>query len=717
MRAAPTALAYSALCVGLWAVPLLRVLHAESSALVAGVAFGLAGLSALRAFRHGAAFGSVLGRHLLLLIVPLVLLTATLPFAPNRGYGQGLLLYVTFAPPSVALAVALAYALTGKALRFPYLTFLGVAAALLVFTPLYDLGLHPQFYHYNHAFGGVLGPLYDEELALRPGLFAFRGLTLLWAAALYLLGEGQRGRGQRQRLGAVLGLIALNYALGGWLGFNTPAWRLRQVLPGHVQTAHFDIYFDPEGTGPVERAALAREHEWRYHRLRDTLGVAPQGRVQSYVYPDARTRARLTGAAYTSVAPVWLRRPQMHLLLGHPYRVLGHELVHVFSRSFGLPVVHASRHVGLVEGLAVAFEPPDGLPGADAQVVAAALATGDTLLAQRLAASLGAGGFWTARGAVSYTTTGSFVQFLGRRYGLEKLKKVYAWGDFRQVYGKSVMALADEWEASLYQMDFVERAAAPLARQRFSARSLFEQPSPHWVPTERRLTRHALVWLNRGDTARALGALDRALRRRPDYAPALDLWSRVRLGQGEVTAVLARLDTMGLDDAALLVRRGDARALAGRPVPAATDYLAAQAATPLYAHAQAVALGLRQSLASRPEAIAALYGTARDTSGAGQVLAALRQAPDQPGNAYRQLAAAGTAWVPEIPPGRRNRYLAQRQAWLAEIALRAGWYRRAERHARQASRAFSDLGDRSAAQYLRDVAAQARWAQGAPPVP
>lgn len=707
---------YAALGLALWMVPLLRVLHVESASVVAGVGFVASGLASIGAFRTGAAFGPVLRHHLALLAIPWALLTLTVLWTPNLGYAQGLLLYITFTVPSVALAVALAYAITGTRVRRPKLSFLGITLAVLVLPPLYDLGLHAQFYHYNHVFGGVLGPIYDEELAIRPGLFAFRGLTLLWATAAFLFGQARRTKPVRMRLAAVLLLIGLHYAAAGWMGFNTPAWRLRQALPGHVQTAHFDLYFDPAALSVEAARRVAREHEWRYAQLRDTLGFSVEGRIQSYLYPDPRTRARLTGAALTSVAPVWLPAPQMHLLQSRLGDVLAHELVHVFSRQFGLPVLRASRQVGLVEGLAVALEPPDGLPSPHEQVVSAALASGDTLLTGRLAGSLGAGGFWTGRGAVSYTTTGSFVRYLVDTYGAQKVQAVYAWGDFERVYGKPVEVLAEEWEAALYRLYLVALGAGPLARQRFGVPSLFEQKSPHYVPRHVRQTRRARQRLATADTLGALTLLEQALEAAPDYAEALDLWAALRLAQGEPSQVLDRVGPE-TQSVALTVRRADALAMLGDSVSARHAYTEAFEGLPAYAHGGVVALQLRAALAGQPGAVAALYGRGDGgESAVERLLRAIWSDGSSPERAYRVLVSEplpGSVWP---TPGSRNRAEAQVEGWRAAAALGAELFDESARHARQAAARFEALGDLNASAFYRDLAAQARWAASDPGV-
>ena len=126
---------------------------------------------------------------------------------------------------------------------------------MALLTPLYDLGFHPQFYVYNHVFGGVLGPIYDEELVIRSGLVVFRGLTLLWALLAYQVGRRLRqpastpgcvgmARSTAGIVAVVLGL-GVCYLFAVPLGFNAAGWYIQRALGGLHQTQHFDLYYDP----------------------------------------------------------------------------------------------------------------------------------------------------------------------------------------------------------------------------------------------------------------------------------------------------------------------------------------------------------------------------------------------------------------------------------------------------------------------------------------
>ncbi len=361
---------------------------------------------------------------------------------------------------------------------------------------------------------------------------------------------------------------------------------------------------------------IADAHAYRYHVLRDALGVDVPERIATYLYPDAETKAALTGAGLTSVAPVWLPRPQMHLLTARFDDSFGHELVHVFSREFGLPVLRASLAVGLVEGLAVALEPPEGLPGPDARVAAAARyrdAAGTLVgpLGEAVASRLSPLGFWTGRGAVSYTTAGSFVQYLYRTRGAEPLRAVYAMGDFERVYGVPLDSLAAEWEAAVMAAP-PDAEAADLVARVFTRPSLFERRCPHWVEPWKRAYRAGLFAFAAGEPDEARAQFDLALTDAPTQPAVLSAWGWLALAQGETQPVIERLSAAiaeadTLADAALWGRLGDALTLAGRRAEADSAYAQALVATPPYQRSARALLRLRARLDA--EALGVLLGT------------------------------------------------------------------------------------------------------------
>jgi tetratricopeptide (TPR) repeat protein len=727
-------LTYAVVGVALWPVPLFNIVHVESAAVVAFVAFFVAGWAALTAFNRPAplSVGHVLATQGAALIVPLALLTVSLLWAPNCDYVRGLGFYALFPGISVVLTVAMAYALSGTGWRFQKMVLAALGVGVAALGPLYDIGLHPQFYTYNHVFGGVLGPIYDEELAVRPGLFAFRGLTLLWAALAFLVGwslrQAKTGWSERAGIGLLAVLIAGGYAFSAPLGLNTPAWYLQQELGGHRQTEHFDIYYDPDALAAHEVETLARDHEFRYAWLTDQLQMDGPDRIISYLYPDPDTKARLTGARTTSVAPVWLPQPQSHVLLDRYESTFGHELVHVFSRQFGLPILKASWAVGLVEGLAVALEPPHGTPTPREQVSAAALRTDldADALAERVAARLKPFGFWTGRGAVSYTTMGAFVDFLLDQYGAERLRAVYARANFEAVYGQPVDALAQEWAATLHDMPLIARDAAALVTRRFAQPSLFEQRCPHYVPPFRRAYRAGQAALATTDTTAALDNFARALQRQPRFTAAHQALARIRLARGEATAVITQLDTLAADlrTPSLAFALGDAYVISGQPIMARQHYQEVIRELPYYAHETRGHVVHRWLTADRPDAVRVLVAGDSAAAQAQRLRALPERTPALEAWVARRWMAAGrygeadSLWnaLPPIriaddaPPTYSGLLHRAQLAWHARSALEHGAYAVAEQQARDLATAFRAIGALNAAATAEEQAQRAAWA-------
>ena len=720
-------MAYSALTLVLVSLPLVSVLHAESSAIVAGVAFFVAGWTAIRSFQNGQSFWHVLLHQESALLVPLVGLTVSMLWAPNCAYRTGLLFFALFPVISVGASVSLAYLLTGLPLQRPRVWLVGLGVAVAVGGPLVDIGLHPQFYTYNHVFGGVLGPMYDEQLAMRPGLFVFRGLTLLWSGLAVIGGAWSRGGpSPRWAGGMILALsIGMMYAFRAPLGLNTPEAYTQQRLGGHHATAHFDVYYAPEALTDAQVQMLAADQERHYASLVQTLSLAPDEepeRIAVYLYPSPDVKAALTGARATSVAPVWLPTPQVHLLQSRHEAHFRHELAHVFGRAFGLPLLKASWAVGLVEGWAEALEVSGEAPSSHDLVVAAA-ATGTGGVAARadaIADRLSPLGFWTGRGAVSYTTMGSFVRFLLDRYGPEPLKAAYATAAFEPHYGASLEHLAAEWAAMLQERRALNRSAYVLVTARFTRPSLFETTCPHYVPPARRHRQAAERVLATGDTTAALAALGRAVQAAPGYVAAHQDAVRLQLARNAPDAVVERLDTLeaATTDVGLLLARADAHALRGETEPARRFYAQAFEGLPRYAVAAQATLVLRDAIAHRPDVVRVLVRGASDaqarqlaqhadSSAAVQAWQALRwQAAGYPERALAVWKWVDTIASPDRPPLWHRTARLARLWWHAQAARDAGATDVTRQTARQAATAFRHFGHQTLAASLRQWATE-----------
>ncbi|CAN5629875.1 hypothetical protein BH23BAC4_BH23BAC4_12960 [soil metagenome] len=714
------AVCYAIGCLLLWPWPLFGILHAESSAVIAGLSFFAAGLTSVRALGAGQPVLRVLLYQMAALAVPFVLLTMSLIWRPNCAYLTGAGLFVVLAGPSVVLAVGVAYFTTAVSARARlWLSVVGLV--LLVGGVVFDLAFHPQFYSYNHVFGGVLGPIYDDELSIRLGLFAFRSLTLLWAALAVSAGAAlSNPKGSASRLRLTRTSVALALAIGTCylfrepLGINTTEAGLIRDLGAIHQAGAFEIVYDSSVTSDGEVAAIANELRYRQGRYEARLGMPLQEPVLVFLYPDPDTKGRLTGSRYTGVAPVWLRRAQVHLLASRA-EILPHELVHVMARQYG-GLFGASSSIAIVEGLAVALEPPQGFPS-PVQLLAATAALGDSLggvpnepgatVRQAFAPFL----FWTMRGPVAYSAAGSFMRFVLDTHGPEAVARVYRYGSVERGTGASLDQLVTQWEEHIAGVEVTpEVRTATLAL--LSRPSLFERRCPHYVPSHIRETRRGIAAVAAGDVPRAEQAFERALAARPGYGPALDGWARIRLAAGDPEAVLNVIaDSLAEGSASASVRRGDAFLLLGNADRAADAYKTAAHLLSPFDRDSRLAIAMRAQLTAE---ILHVLVQIRPAEERATSLAAFGDlaATFFAGASYWEAGAFGAAadhLSASLPLASGTINEGALHHLVARSQERAGRIRDAEQSASSAEVAFLREGDRLAGAQMFDLRTRLAW--------
>jgi hypothetical protein len=544
--------------------------------------------------------------------------------------------------PLLVLPTALLSSATGAFARtiFPrrrgtVLLALALFLASLAWT-VWPIAAGPQVFVYNFFLGWFPGPLYDEALHLPPGLFWFRLETLLWAllfalwAMMLFVAPGRSQGGVRRRAGPAFVLTLLVIALleldAVDLGFRASDSRLQQLLGGRAETAHAELFFPAEKPAEqVER--LRRDVEFRWEQVSQFLGGAPAAKVHVYLFRSPAEKERLVGASGTQFSKglaVFLNDAPF------PQPMLGHELVHALASRFGAGPFGATVRFGLVpvmgvvEGVAVAAEDVRG------ELTLHEWAAG--MRRQKLMPDvrqlLRPEGFYLSAPDRAYTATGSFIRWLRETYGTAKLQALLAHANFEGVYGRTLDALATDWERMLDGLQLDDRSVNR-AFSRFREGSVFSRACAREVAglsAEARSAEsplHALELVRRcvalqpdepsfnlqeaallqklGRTVEAAEVLAR-LQARVEGFPALEVeagLARVRLGfgsgdTGEVPTLLAQLASSrpGLDlERQVTVWR--AAEEAGKPGRAVMAYLAKPDELRL--------VGLERALTAAPE--------------------------------------------------------------------------------------------------------------------
>ncbi|MGQ9806337.1 MAG: hypothetical protein ACUVRP_09715 [Chlorobiales bacterium] len=471
-----------ALSVVLSQIPLFNTLGYESS-LVLGVVlplfFGLLGATTLsRAQKFSSALFTFLAP-------PLVMLVNML-FVRNCSFVEGLGFYVL----SVGIGGIFAYSMMRflKSLNFKFVVavYVSLYVGIVILPTLYRFYFTPQIFFFNHIFGFFSGAIYDDAIELERRYILFRAETILLSAFLLLYSFRQKFS-MRDLIVVTISFfpLILPFELGSdEFGFTSSHATLAKVLVP-IDTDR-DWRISPKSDSLTRQRTVARlEAELR--DLKKTLALDTLPNISIFIYPNAEEKRKYTGAENVEFTKPW--RKEIHITEQSFSTTIRHELVHILFARYGISGLGISNSIGLVEGIAVAFETPDF--DWTAHELAAALLS-NNLAPKKSESLLGSFGFWTGLGATSYTLMGSFVRYLVDSYGIEAFKAVYAESDFLRVYNKPLSGLMLEWK------EFLSEQAVPPALDstvlyRFKRKTIFQTECPHRVAVELKYGSRALA--------------------------------------------------------------------------------------------------------------------------------------------------------------------------------------------------------------------------------
>ena len=496
-------------------IPLFNLLAFESCAVLAiGIAFAGAYISVTRIHKlrrslqvpSGSSrqivitlFWKTFGVNLTLLVAPLVILLLNALRVENCNLSDGFAFFVLLPVISCAYATAvgLFFGFWMKRRWVGYTAYLAyIFATFLTF--VHNLIFHPPVFGFHAAFGYFPGPIYDEQIPITGSLLIARGTSLLLAwfflsISIIALESGRRPQlpltlnwrklyrikprftevYPRIQLIVLVCLLLLIYLNRGELGLRPTRGYIERALGGLHETEHFKIFYEKGSKVEREIEQIARDHEFRYAQLTDYLRTQSTRKVNAYIYTSPEQKKHLIGAGHTLVEdPLGYGFHVNYEPFPHP--IIKHELVHALTSDWH-PFLKVSLKLGLHEGIAVAADWNEGKltphQWSKAMRVLGVAPTIEQIMGL---------GFWTQASSRSYMLAGSFVRYLVEAYGVEVFKRVFPTGNFRDVYGKSLAELGNEWGTFL---DTVPLTPADLttAEHRLKRRSIFQKRCAHEI--------------------------------------------------------------------------------------------------------------------------------------------------------------------------------------------------------------------------------------------
>ncbi|MFA5625044.1 MAG: hypothetical protein WC966_08340 [Bradymonadales bacterium] len=402
------------------------------------------------------------------------------------SFGESVAYFLLLPLCSAIVVSALFYIIrkrTRPKLAFIIYYMLFLASILL---SLWHLWSQARIVEFDPFFGFFAGSIYDESMHIYEKLALYRLANLWLLVLLFSLGELLAMRKEasaslmRKKFFTILALLSLLllsfwYFMQARWGIQVDRAELRRNLNAEIRTEHFRIFYDAS-KGDAEWAHyLAQAHEQAYSELLAFFVLEPTRLpIDSYVYPDYKTKGRLMGSERTSVSKVWLN--ELHMLGVEPNSsLIKHELAHTFAAAFApWPLKLAGGLIpamGWVEGIAVATQWPinEGNPHRWASEI---LEWDDKIDVQEL---FTAQGFWRQPSRKAYTLVGSYVRFLWDTWGAEAVMALSNGGDFEATIGMSANEFYAAWRGFLR----IEYAPSPefsaLSKRYFDKQSIFER--------------------------------------------------------------------------------------------------------------------------------------------------------------------------------------------------------------------------------------------------
>ncbi len=351
-----------------------------------------------------------------------------------------------------------------------------ITIILILIPSIWSLYSEPQIFIYNIFWGYFHGSLYDTSISITPQLW----WLFVWRVVLSIYFISYKKN-------LILSYISLLISLLIWIfssqiGLTTDADIIAKKLGGVYKTENFTIYYSKD-IAKINKniELLSKEHEFHFMELTKLLKIESPKKLKSYIFKNSQQKKELMGAGNTLIAKPW----QNSIYLNYsdfPHPHLRHELVHALASNFSKsPLKLASKNgwwpeIGIVEGLAVAFETPND----ELTPLEKTKTLYEKKMLPNLESIVNPAGFWGKNSYYSYQIMGSFIMFLYQKYGVEKLKELNYSANFEKTYDKSLKELSNEWIDYIKILKIPDRFTEKI-KEDFSKPPIFKKICPHTI--------------------------------------------------------------------------------------------------------------------------------------------------------------------------------------------------------------------------------------------
>ena len=411
----------------------------------------------------------------ILFVIPFLIIIVHSLLTMFCSFGDGLIFYILIAGTSILFGTATAFIVNLISRRFKRIIFF-LIIIFIALIPVLEIYFSPLVYFYSPLIGFFSGNIYDEglsadwKLAFHQLIVAAFSISIIF---LYLKKTSIIMKYRKSIIASIIVVAASFQLFSSAIGYSTTFSKLNSVLAKQIESEFLILHYDDIDS--TEASNIALSQEYYFNELRVQLETKPSKKVNVYLFNNREQKKVLFGAGNADVAKPW--QYSIYISADSWQNTLKHELAHIFTAEFGSGVfkIASGFNAALIEGMA---ESQDGISDGIAieHLTMLAYNNGYVVDVKSLFTGLS---FFKGNSTLAYIYSGTFIEFLIKKYGIEKVKQFYGDGDFENVFNSKIETIQKDFEQSLIDEDLSD--SKPMADYYFGRLSIIQKICPRFV--------------------------------------------------------------------------------------------------------------------------------------------------------------------------------------------------------------------------------------------
>ncbi|MEO8231082.1 MAG: hypothetical protein ABI638_02285, partial [Ignavibacteriota bacterium] len=436
----------------------------------------LSGLQTLNLFKKSEYVIAKLIKNLFILfVIPFLIIIVHSLLTMYCSFWDGLNFYILIVGTSILFGTAIAFIVNLFTRRFKrVLFFLIIFFTALI--PILEIYFNPQVYFYSPLIGFFPGNIYDEGLSADWKLVFHQLVVAVFSISIIFLYLKKTSIILKQKnyfIASIIIVAALFQLFSSSVGYSTTFSKLNSVLANQIESESLVLHYDDIDS--TEAKFIALNQQYYLNELQVQLETKPSKKINVYLFNNREQKKILFGAGNADVAKPW--QYSIYISADSWQNTLKHELAHIFTAEFGSGIfkIASGFNAALIEGMA---ESQDGISDNIPIEYLTKLAYNNGYVVDVKSLFTGLS-FFKGNSTLAYIYSGAFIEFLIKKYGIEKVKQFYGNSDFENVFKNKIETVQKDFERSLIDEDLSNSKL--MADYYFGRLSIIQKICPRFV--------------------------------------------------------------------------------------------------------------------------------------------------------------------------------------------------------------------------------------------